>query len=238
MIESVNNKQVKYLKKLMDKKYQDIENKFIVVGEHLVKEALKAGYLEKVILTKENDEYENFLLVSENVLKKITGLKSAPKILGICTKIVPDKIKGTVAILDNIQDPGNLGTIIRSACAFNIDTLLISNNSVNPYNQKVLRASEGMIFHQNFIICDIKEKIKTLKKEGYTLYTTDVKNGMNLEEVNFDKKTCIILGNEGSGVDKKIASLADKKINIKMNKECESLNVAVCASIIFYKLSI
>ena len=238
MIESVNNKHVKYLTKLMTKKYQDVENKFIVVGEHLVMEAKNSGYLEKAVLTEKSDEFDDYILVSENVLKKITDLKSAPKIIGVCKKIVPRKINGTVAVLDNIQDPGNLGTIIRSACAFNIDTILISKNSVSAYNQKVLRASEGMIFHQNFIICDVKEKVENLKKEGYTIYTTDVSNGKNLEQINFDEKSCIILGNEGSGVSSALSILADKKINIKMNERCESLNVAVCASIIFYHLSI
>lgn len=238
MIESTNNKYVKYLTKLNNKKYQDLEEKFLVVGKHLVLEAKKTGYLEQVITSEESLEYENSILVSENVMKKITGLKSSPKIIGLCKKIKPKKITGTVAILDNIQDPGNLGTIIRSARAFNIDTIIISSDSVSPYNSKAIRASEGMIFHQNFIICDIKEKIMDLKKQGYKVYTTDVREGTSLENIAFDEKTCIILGNEGNGVKESISSLADFKMNIKLNKTCESLNVAVCASIIFYKMSI
>ena len=238
MIESSSNKFVKYLTKLNDKKYQDLEGKFLAFGVHLVSEAKKSGYLEKAILLEENKEYENAILVSENIMKKITGLKTPPKALGLCNKIKPKEINGNVAILDNIQDPGNLGTIMRSAKAFNIDTILINKGSVNPYNPKVVSASEGMIFHQNFIICDIKEKIKNLKKNGYKIYTTDVSGGTELEKIDFDKKTCIILGNEGNGVSKDISLLSDETINIKLNSLCESLNVAVCASIIFYKLNI
>ena len=139
VIESVNNKFVKYLTKLNDKKYQDLEGKFLASGVHLVSEAKKSGYLEKVILLEENTEYEDTILVSENVMKKITGLKTPPSIIGLCKKIKPRKINGNVAILDNIQDPGNLGTILRTIDSCNLSQVIVSKKTVDVFNPKVLK---------------------------------------------------------------------------------------------------
>ena len=237
MIESSNNKTIKNIIKLKSKKYQDKENLFIVEGKHLVEEAYKKGYLRTVLSAKE-ENYPNTILVSENLLKKISDLKSAPSIIGVCEKIKNGNIKGKVCILCDLQDPGNVGTIIRSAKAFNIDTLVLSSSCVSIYNSKVIRASEGLIFSQNIIIDDAKKVIDNLKNEGYTIYTTDVLNGTDLEKVSFPEKSAILIGNEGNGVDKSIATLADETLHIKMNEDCESLNAAVSASIIFYKLNI
>ena len=238
MIESVNNKQIKSIIKLKTKKYQDLENKFLVEGEHLVEEAKKAGYLDLLITTDEKYTFEKVLLVNETVMKKISDLKSPPKVIGICKKIIPKEIFGKVVILENLQDPGNVGTIIRSANAFGIDTIILSSNTVSVYNPKVIRASEGSIFYKNIIIDNPLEKVKTLKKMGYTIYTTDVKDGTSLEEIKFNSKTAIIIGNEGSGVSNDLKELSDVKIHIPMSDSCESLNAAVSASIIFYKTCI
>ena len=236
MIESVNNKFVKDVIKLKTKKYQDKEGLFLVEGKHLVEEARKNGYLKTVISTKE-ENFDNTVLVSENVLKKISDLKT-PSIIGICKKINNNDIKGNVCILCDLQDPGNVGTIIRSATAFNIGTVVLTPKCVSLYNSKVIRASEGMIFNKNIVIYEAEKIINKLKKDGYTVYSTDVNGGTNLESISFSSKSAILIGNEGSGVDKDISSLADEKIHIKMNEECESLNAAVSASIIFYKMNI
>ena len=145
---SIDNKKIKQLKKLHLKKYRDKEKMFLVEGEHLIKEAYKSGYLKELFL-EESCEYKINIpinYVSKNVMKYLSTLDTPSNMIGVCekkeSKICGDKI----LILDNIQDPGNLGTIIRSAVAFNFDTIILSNNSVDLYNPKVIRASQGMIF--------------------------------------------------------------------------------------------
>jgi len=238
MIESLNNDKVKYWTKLNEKKYQKEEGLFIIEGEHLIIEAEKSGNLVEIILV-ENEEYDypNKTYVKENVMKKITSLKTPPKIIGVAKKIEEKPIKGNVLILDNISDPGNMGTIIRSSAAFNIDTIIVSRECVNIYNPKVLRATEGLIFHLNIIEKDLKDAIKLLQNDGYVVYGTDVKRGSLIEQIKFPSKTAIVMGNEGQGVKEEIKELCDEYLYIQMNEKCESLNVGVASSIILYELS-
>ena len=236
MIESVNNEKIKKTAKLNDKKYQDIENKFIIEGKHLVEEALKKGVLEEIFLIKDEDiDFKNKTFVSEKVMRKLSTLTSIPNILGVAKKINEGNIVGNVLMLDGIKDPGNMGTIIRSCTAFNIDTLVISKDSISIYNPKVLRASEGMIFNQNIVIDDLENVLNNLK--DYTIYTTDVNGGEDLKDIKFSKKNAIIIGSEASGVKDTLKKYADKKLYIKMNSLCESLNAGVSASIIMYELN-
>ncbi len=236
MIESVNNEKIKKTAKLNDKKYQDIENKFIIEGKHLVEEALKKGVLEEIFLIKDEDiDFKNKTFVSEKVMRKLSTLTSIPNILGVAKKINEGNIVGNVLMLDGIKDPGNMGTIIRSCTAFNIDTLVISKDSISIYNPKVLRASEGMIFNQNIVIADLENVLDNLK--DYTIYTTDVNGGEDLKDIKFSKKNAIIIGSEASGVKDTIKKYADKKLYIKMDPLCESLNAGVSASIIMYELN-
>ena len=236
MIESVNNERIKRIAKLNDKKFQDIENKFIVEGKHLVEEALKLGYLEEIFLIKDEDiDFDNKTFVNENVMRKLSTLKSIPNIIGVAKKINNGEVKGNILMLDGIKDPGNMGTIIRSCVAFDIDTLVISKDSISMYNPKVVRASEGMIFNQNIVIDDLDKVLTSLK--DYTIYTTDVNGGEDLKDIKFSKNNAIIIGSEASGVKESIKKYADKKLYIKMNNLCESLNAGVSASIIMYELN-
>ena len=238
MIESVNNEKVKYWTKLKDKKYQGSEGLYLVEGEHLVEEAYEAGVLEEVIVLDGNEfDYENANIVSESVMKKITSLTTVPRIIGVAKITVSDKIYGRVLLLDGIQDPGNMGTIIRSSVAFGVDTLVLGTGSVSIYNPKVLRASEGMIFKLNIVERDLYEILKELKSSGYKIYTTDVNDGKELKSIEFPEKTAIIIGNEGNGVSDSIEAFADDYLYIKMNDGCESLNAAVATSIILYELN-
>ena len=236
MIESVNNERIKRIAKLNDKKFQDIENKFIVEGKHLVEEAIKLGYLEEIFLIKDEDiDFDNKTFVNENVMRKLSTLKSIPNIIGVAKKINNGEVKGNILMLDGIKDPGNMGTIIRSCVAFDIDTLVISKDSISMYNPKVVRASEGMIFNQNIVIDDLDKVLTSLK--DYTIYTTDVNGGEDLKDIKFYKNNAIIIGSEASGVKETIKKYADKKLYIKMNSLCESLNAGVSASIIMYELN-
>ena len=237
MIESINNEQIKNIRKLKDKKYRDESNLFLVEGDHLVKEAYKSGNLVKLILIDDIYDYDvEKILVSEKVIQSISDLNNT-KVIGVCEKLSTQlKLDKNIVILDGVQDPGNLGTIIRSCVAFNIDTLVLSNSCVDLYNSKVIRSTQGMLFNINIIRDDLKEIISLLKDNNYIIYGTNVNNGIDIKDVKTTEKYAIILGNEGNGISEEISSLVDKNIYIKMNEKCESLNVAVSTSIILYEL--
>ena len=238
IITSLTNKEVKYLTKLNTKKFRDDEKKFLVDGEHLIEEAYKRGILEKIIVVDDRYDFNcEKLIVTKEIMKKISLLETPPNIIGLC-KMIDEKLIGNkYLILDRIQDPGNLGTIIRSSVAFNVDTIIMSNDTVDIYNSKVLRATQGMLFHINFIRSDLENIIKELKDKNIPIYTTNVIDGISVKNINDFSKFALIMGNEGSGVSKNIEMLADKKIYIPMSKNCESLNVAVATSIILYEMS-
>ena len=236
MIESVNNSKIKDYTKLNDKKYRKESGLFIASGAHLVEEALKCNIVKEILLLEGEDNiYGNVTYVSSNILKKVSNLDSYPKVLAIC-KMIPEREEtGNVVVLDGIKDPGNLGTIIRSAVAFNYDTIILSKDSVDPYNSKVVRASEGMLFKINIIIDDLEEVLPKMKKKGYIIYGTDVTNGLRPEKSR--NKHALIIGSEASGMSDNIKKLCDQNLYIEMNKECESLNAGVSASILMYELN-
>lgn len=236
---SVDNKKIKELKKLQTKKYRDKTGLFLVEGRHLVLEAYKTGYLKELLL--EQDELFPLSVetnyVSNNVIHYITGLESPSTVLGLCQKPkVEEQYGSRILILDDIQDPGNLGTIIRSAVAFNIDMMILSPNTVDPYNPKVIRSSQGMIFHLPIVIKDLYEIIPKLQEQKYTVYGTKVTYGKNIKELENREKFAIIMGNEGQGIEEALLELCDDYLYIKMNERCESLNVGVATSIILYEL--
>lgn len=231
MIESVNNERIKRYAKLQQKKYRDLEGLFIVEGDHLVEEAKKNNLLVDTFSLDGSEGAQ----VSESVMRKLSSLSTAPNVLGIVKKRESKEIAGNILILDGIQDPGNLGTIIRSAVAFNIDTIIASSDTVDVYNQKTIRSSEGTIFNINYIVADLEEILPSLNE--CDIYTTNVVNGEDIRTIDVTKKYAIIMGNEGAGVRKKIATLANKTLYIPISEKCESLNVAIATSIILYELS-
>ena len=232
---SKDNKKIKYIKKLRDKKYRDEFNEFLIEGEHLVLEAYKCGLLKEIVLVDDIDISVPKIFVSESILKYLSQLDN-PTIIGICSKKKDEVIGSKLLLLDDIQDPGNLGTIIRSCVAFNIDTIVLSKGCVDIYNSKVLRATQGMIFNINIVTKDLEEFIKSIKGE-YKILGTDVNNGKNLKDIEKVEKFAIIMGNEGNGVKSNLLDLCDDYIHIDMNSNCESLNVAVATSIILYELN-
>ena len=237
MIESVDNSRIKDIRKLKEKKYRDQYKLFLVEGEHLVLEAYKAGVLKSVIFSGRDIDLDvEKIEVSEKVMNTISDINT--NIVGVC-EIVDNKINlySNVIILDGVQDPGNLGTIIRSAVAFNVKNIVLSKTSVDLYNTKVLRGCQGMNFHLNIIRDDILDIIDDLKDNNYTVYGTDVVNGIDIKDVKKTGKYAIIMGNEGNGISGEVKDVVDKNIYIKMNENCESLNVGVSASIILYELS-
>jgi len=236
MIESINNEKIKYYTKLNDKKYRKEYSLFVAAGEHLVDEAFKKGFVKEILLLKgeENIYGDKVTYVTGDILKKVSNLSTNPKVLAICYIPENNDIKGNAIILDDIKDPGNLGTIIRSAVAFNYETVILSPNSVDIYNPKVVRATEGMLFNINIIIKDLPEIISILKDMNYLVYGTDVTGG----ELPFkeERPHALIIGSEANGMSDDVKNLCDKYVYIPMNKACESLNAGVSASILMYEL--
>ena len=237
LITSVNNDTVKELVKLRDKKYRDLNDVFFVEGKDLCDLAYEYGLLREIYIL---DGYDNvydgipITYVSESVMKKISDMASISEYFGVCSKKVENDIGNRLLILDDIQDPGNLGTIIRSALAFNFDTLVLSTGTVDLYNPKVVRSTKGMLFGVNIIVRDIPLFMKEL--DEYTIYGTDVKEGINIKDEKMPEKIAIVIGNEGRGISEEVRKLCHKFIYINMNKECESLNAGVTASIIMYEV--
>lgn len=236
MIESVNNEKIKEISKLNDKKYRYQLGLFLAPGKHLVEEALKKNVVKEIFILDGVDVNYGVktTIVSENVMKKIVGLDNAPKEVAVCYLSTQNKIEGNVVILDDIRDPGNLGTIIRSAVAFNYKTLILSKNTVDIFNPKVVRATEGMLFNINIIVDDLKTSILDLKNAGYLIFATDVEDGASPSPVK--GAHAIVIGSEANGLKEDLKKLCNNKLKIEMNPLCESLNAGVSASILMYQL--
>lgn len=242
VVTSLENERVKRFCKLQKRKYREEYEEYIVEGEHLVLEAYKGGVIKELIVMEGEDEvipFENINYYSKEVMKKISSMDTAPTIMALCRKGEKKKLIGDkVLILDGIQDPGNLGTIIRSALAFNIETIVLTENTVDLYNPKVLRATQGMIFHINIISMDGKDAINELKNRGIEIYGTNVEGGVDVRtlEASQKEKYALVMGNEGNGVREEIRELCTKDLYISMNEDVESLNVAIATSILLYEL--
>ena len=241
LITSLENDNVKKWKKLQKRKYRDEYGQYIVEGLQLVLEAYNSGALVEIIL-EENMDLPlpcPYTYVTRDILEKVSTLDTPSNIMGLCRKFDRDEVIGDkILILDEVQDPGNLGTIIRSAVAFNIDTIILSENTVDLYNPKVLRATQGMLFHTNIISRNAHEVITILKNMDIPVYGTNVVDGIDVRDLSSDdkKRFALVMGNEGNGVRKEIAEACDKNLYIAMNKDVESLNVAIAASILLYEL--
>ncbi len=241
IITSMENEKVKKYKKLQKKKYRDMYHQYLVEGMHLVLEAYKTGVLEELIL--EEDVAlpipSPYTYVSKEIMGKLSMMDTPSPYMALCRKKEEkEEVGKKILILDEIQDPGNLGTIIRSAVAFSIDTIILSENTVDLYNPKVLRATQGMVFHTNILHRNAKEIISFLKESDIPVYGTNVVYGEDVRNLSKkDKESfALVMGNEGNGVRNEISSLCDKNLLIQMNEEVESLNVAIACSILLYEL--
>lgn len=228
-ITSLKNFRVKYWKDLKNKSTRDEYGVFLIEGDHLIKEA-KDLIVETISINNPKADF----IVTKEIMKKISSQKSISDTVAVVKFITEKKIDGNILILDGIQDPGNLGTIIRSAVAFGIPNIILGKTCVDLYNPKVVRATEGMIFKINVIRANLEEFIPTLK--NYTIIGTDVRGGLKLSDIP-KENVAIVIGSEGQGISKGVRNLCNKFINIPINKSCESLNAGVAASIIMYEVS-
>lgn len=237
-ITSTNNEKVKYWQKLNQKKYREQEKLFLVEDEHLVNEALSKGIVREIITIDKTKTYNvQTYYTNEKIMKVISNQVTGAKVIAVCHHLEEEEIKGNVILLDEIQDPGNLGTIIRSAVAFDFDTIVLSENSVDLYNAKTIRASEGMLFHINVVKGNLISYIEDLKNKNYLVLGTNVENGTNIKNLKTNKNIALVLGNEGNGVKEDIQEICDQNIYINTSDKCESLNVGIAASILMYEIN-
>lgn len=235
MITSASNNTIKALIKLKQKKYRDETGYYLVEGEHLVEEAMKAKQVECLISTKDITSDLPIIVVSNEVMSKLSFTKSPQSIMAKC-KIRKEKklIDGKrYLILDDLQDPGNIGTLIRTALAFSIDQVILSNNCVDLYNDKLLRSMQGANFHISCIYDDLKTVISTLKKNNVKIIGSALENGQDIKQIKISEKMAFIVGNEGNGMNKDILQECDYVGYIPINT-IESLNVAIAGSIMMY----
>ena len=230
MITSLANEKIKEVAKLNQKKYRDKTGRFLIEGRHLVDEARRLGLLD-VAFSLDEEEVQ----ISDLVMRKITNTDSIVSICGVARRKAPGDYGNRILILDGIQDPGNMGTLIRSAVSFGFMTILIGKNSVDPYSPKVVRSTQGAIFQCDLFFVDVLSEVRKLKESSYFVYGTALINGVPLKEVKKRDKIAIILGNEGNGIQEDILAGTDCNIFIEM-KNMESLNVSVAGSIIMYEL--
>jgi RNA methyltransferase, TrmH family len=239
LITSLDNNKVKDWKKLSDRKYREKTKTFLIEGMHLILEAYKKGYIKELIL--EQDEVlpidVDTTYVTNDIINKISSLETPVNMLAVCNMDEKEVIGDKILLIDGIQDPGNLGTIIRSAVAFNIDTIVLGDNTVDCYNPKVIRASQGMIFHINIINKNLIDIIPIIKDNNIKVYGTKVTYGNDIKEIDIKDKYALVMGNEGNGVSEEVLELCDEYLYIDMNPVCESLNVAIATSIILYELN-
>ncbi|MBR4671884.1 MAG: RNA methyltransferase [Bacilli bacterium] len=241
LITSLDNDRIKNYIKLKDRKYRKKTKTFIVEGMHLVLEACKKDIVVELIVEKDVVLPINLptVYVTNEIINKISEMESPSNVMALCRMEDNDIVGNKILMLDEIQDPGNLGTIIRSAVAFNVDTIVLSPNTVDIYNPKVIRATQGMMFHINIVIKDLIEVINELKKEEIPIYGTKVDYGKDVRDLKDKdrKKYCLIMGNEGNGVSEEVLDLCDAYFYIDMNEKVESLNVGVATSILLYELN-
>lgn len=252
VISSKENEIIKYIKSLERKKVRDEHNQYVVEGLKIVEEAVCAENVDiyKVVISESKQNEKEFLkiiekldknnvvIVKDNIFKYLCDTVNPQGIIAIVNKNImqnTNKNEDIIFVLDNIQDPGNLGTIIRSLDSSGLKQIILSKDTVDCYNSKVVRSSMGAIFRVNILENqDIEEKIRELKLDGYKIITTSLDTDKNHFDIEY-KKCVIIIGNESKGVRKNIQDLSDIKIKIPMLGKTESLNASVAASIIMYE---
>lgn len=246
-IESKNNNLFKEIKKLKEKKYRTQKNQFLIEGLRFVDEAIKASAkIEKLLYTESfkekhsdilegNEDIEQIML-SENLLKELSFTEKPQGIVAVVTMEKKVISSGDIVVLvDKVQDPGNMGTIIRTAHAVDAVAIIVTKGTVDIYNDKTLRSTMGSIFKMPIIEDENLSLIKELKGEGFKLVVSSLQGENNFFEEDLKGKIIIAVGNEGNGVSEEVYSLADKKVKIPMPGNAESLNVAVATSIMLYE---
>ena len=251
----ISKKEIKYLISLKQKKYRILNQKIVIEGSKLILDALKHNQnIEKIVYSNKNNDFNKIRinarknnvameLCTEKDAQRISDTKNSQQIFALIKFSEPKSvnkksiIKNNIIVIDGISDPGNLGTILRTSSWFGFYDIMLSNDSVELFNPKTVRAGMGSHFHmQNIYKDSIDNIIKALQNNNYEILTTDLK-GKNIKKYKLKNKPwALILGNEANGVSKKSIDSANTIINIDGKKTMESLNVAEAASIIMHQL--
>lgn len=238
-INSPTNERIKNWAKLQQKKYRDQSGQFLIEGEHLIGEALQAGVVEHLLM--EAGRINPFasqceaIVCSEIVMRKLSTNVSGAWLIAVCSqKSVPAQSGLRTVVLDGVQDPGNVGTIIRTAVAFGFDQVLLSPDCADVYNEKCVRSTQGALFHIAIQRTELLEALGALKEAGVMVIGTALHKAQPLAQLPVVEKVAIVLGNEGQGVRPETLEICDQRALIEMFS-FESLNVAVAAGICLYR---
>lgn len=253
VITSKDNELVKNIKKLKDKKHRDENNQFIVEGIKLVAEAIDEnadvncivvcedcvndGTLDKKLLY----EIAKFkcIYVTEKIFNTLTDVSNPQGILAVIDReqknMNIDYTQDFIVVLDGIQDPGNLGTILRTVDSAGLNQIILSKETADSFNPKVVRSTMGGIFRVNIIKSDnLIRTLKDLQHKGFEIVVTSLDTNNSIYDINYNKKV-VVIGNEANGVSKEVQELANKKVKIPMLGKTESLNAGVAAGIMIYE---
>lgn len=232
MIKSKENAKVKKWMKYHQKKYRLQDRKFIVEEKHLIEEALRCNIVDTLIILENQVDLFHFKqseYVSEEVMRKLSYNTSLNKYIAICNMVENELVSNRILLLDDIQNPGNMGTILRSAYAFGYNKVYLSQGCVDIYNEKVIQASQGALFYLDI---KIKPLIEVLNENvDFMIYATGFSEDViGLKDIVTQQKMGFILGNEGSGVSKELLEQANSVVKIEM-QNFDSLNVGIAAAI-------
>ena len=243
IITSKDNEIIKNIKKLKEKKYR--VDSYIVEGIKMVKEAISENQEIALIAIREDFKIDfdtkntKIVIISNKIFNDISDVKTPQGILAVIKKNQNNQIETNqeyILALDSLQDPGNMGTIIRTADSANINQIIINKTTVDPYSPKVIRSTMGAIYRTNIIeVEDLKATLKEMKLKGFQIITTDLKATQSIYDINYNNKTVVVIGNEANGVSQEILQTADKKVIIPMLGKTESLNASIAASIMIYE---
>lgn len=246
LITSKDNSKIKEIKKLKEKKYR--KTAFIVEGIKMLKEAISEKAEIDTIIIREDTELDfkldselekKVIHVTKNVFETISDVVSPQGVLVVINKKIDDnkisKHADYILALDGIQDPGNLGTIIRTADSANMKQILVSKDTVDSYSPKVVRSTMGAIYRVKIIECeDLAKTLKSLQTTGFEIVTTDLHTDKSIYDMNYNKKI-VVIGNEANGVTPEIRELSNYRVKIPMLGKTESLNAAVATGIMIYE---
>lgn len=257
VIHSPNNPRVKLWASLLDRKNRDREALYLIEGIHLVKEALISGVLVETVvyseergLPEELEPHVNALIsqlriglfaVSEAVLAKCTDTVAPQPVFavvrkaGISVERVLQQYHSLVVVVDGVQDPGNLGTIVRSADAVGASAVLLGKGTVDLYNPKTIRSTMGSLFHLPIAECDLSNLLPKARERGVKVVVTRLRESVSCYEADYTGDTWFVVGNEGSGVSDAALHHADIFVSIPMAGRAESLNVAMATTVLLFE---
>ncbi|MGM0752414.1 MAG: TrmH family RNA methyltransferase [Bacillota bacterium] len=244
-IQSSKNPVVKQWKKLLTKKERDSSRTYIIEGFHLVEEALKQEDTVLELIQVEGIDLPqkwtvdsiSITMVSEEVGKALSDTETSQGIFAVCKQKEDEydiEKAATFMLLDGLQDPGNIGTIIRTADAAGIDMIVLGKGTVDPYNPKVLRSAQGSHFHIPIVRRGLPETISALKERGITVYGTALEEGVEYTTIKPQSSYALIVGNEGNGMSEELLRETDQNLYIPIYGKSESLNVAIAAGVLLY----